>query len=242
MPSNLTARSTSHDSASAIFGILGISFPRPFLSDQGGNGLLEVYVFYKDKGCVHDEIWPSKGRLSGGFTLIELLVVIAIIAVLISLLLPAVQSAREAARRAQCINNLKQLGLATHNYMDANGSMPQGGYFNNNSYSLAWFHGCLIGLTPFFEQNNIYNSFNSSLRYFNDEGQNDTVMAAKISTLYCPSDPQIVEGNGILPTFSTSRVSYKAGLTSYRAICGPWVNPPRGANPAAVPNSVRPSG
>ena len=65
-------------------------------------------------------------RSRSGFTLIELLVVIAIIAVLIALLLPAVQAAREAARRAQCVNNLKQLGLALHNYVSANNTLPPG--------------------------------------------------------------------------------------------------------------------
>src|SRR5664279_3879292 len=92
-----------------------------------------------------------------GFTLIELLVVIAIIAVLIALLLPAVQQAREAARRSQCKNNLKQFGLALHNYHEVNGMFPSGQYFNN-----AGFQYCspVTMLLPYFEQSNLYNSYN----------------------------------------------------------------------------------
>ena len=92
-----------------------------------------------------------------GFTLIELLVVIAIIAVLISLLLPAVQSAREAARRAQCINNLKQLGLAVANYESANGSYPA-------AYGAPPWNGTWGSWSPqamllgYIEQSNIYNA------------------------------------------------------------------------------------
>src|SRR4051812_32414289 len=133
-------------------------------------------------------------RTRRGFTLIELLVVIAIIAVLIALLLPAVQAAREAARRAQCINNLKQIGIAMHNYHDVIGTLPPG------------FRAAVDGtwqmfILPYIEGNPTYNSYNMAGRYLLPDGTKNadgnlryggvaqtTVTGQRFTSLTCPSD------------------------------------------------------
>jgi prepilin-type N-terminal cleavage/methylation domain-containing protein/prepilin-type processing-associated H-X9-DG protein len=134
-----------------------------------------------------------------GFTLIELLVVIAIIAVLIAMLLPAVQSAREAARRAQCTNNLKQIGLAIHNYHSTNDALPPSGssHFLNGQVRNAW--SCKVRILPYMEQQNLFNACNFALDpewsngYGVDAGggweaSNFTARTIRIESFLCPSD------------------------------------------------------
>ncbi|MFO0892299.1 MAG: DUF1559 domain-containing protein [Isosphaeraceae bacterium] len=122
-----------------------------------------------------------------GFTLIELLVVIAIIAVLISLLLPAVQSAREAARRAQCANNLKQIGLALHGYVSAHGAFPPG-RINTHIAGRGNTWGAYAQLLPQLELTQVYNAFNFNLSPDLDPA-NTTGAAIFVASFLCPSDP-----------------------------------------------------
>jgi len=137
-----------------------------------------------------------------GFTLIELLVVIAIIAILIALLLPAVQQAREAARRTQCKSNLKQLGIALHNYNSAHRVFPPnlipGGKPTSGGY-IGYFQGnwgVLAYLTPFLEQTAVYNLLNLESPTYSNSGSawiiadsNNQLAAATLVPLYlCPSD------------------------------------------------------
>lgn len=122
-------------------------------------------------------------RRHAGFTLIELLVVIAIIAILIALLLPAVQQAREAARRIQCRNNLKQLGLALHNYHDVYGMFPPGGTYTRAAVQSAGW-SVQARLLPYIEEANLQGLIDFSRGY----GVQPDVTPVRVATLLCPSE------------------------------------------------------
>jgi len=151
-----------------------------------------------------------------GFTLIELLVVIAIIAVLIALLLPAVQAAREAARRAQCTNNLKQIGLALHNYNSSVGAFPYGA----NTYNIVTGGNWVLMILPQMEQGALYNSYNFSLetvpRIYNTPA-NTTIQTTVVNSLICPSDPQSnkpirSDRQELAPTYSAMALWYAGNM------------------------------
>jgi prepilin-type processing-associated H-X9-DG protein len=160
--------------------------------------------------------------------LIELLVVIAIIAVLIGLLLPAVQSAREAARRAQCVNNLKQIALAAHSYLDVTGALPQGIPFQvdaNNPAGTAFGqvltnHSVFASMLPQLEQQAAFNLINFSISIGN--AQNFTVLGIGISTLWCPSDFKVAETVTLPDGWGLDPGSATIHFTSYAGNAGTW--------------------
>jgi prepilin-type N-terminal cleavage/methylation domain-containing protein/prepilin-type processing-associated H-X9-DG protein len=132
---------------------------------------------------------PDRERL--GFTLIELLVVISIIAVLIALLLPAVQAAREAARRTQCVNNLKQLGLAVQSYISAVGALPPTSIHNPTPGGDLGYLGMKPRILLFIDQVALYNSVNFLLASEAPHGENDTPLMTQVGAFLCPSDPNV---------------------------------------------------
>jgi prepilin-type N-terminal cleavage/methylation domain-containing protein/prepilin-type processing-associated H-X9-DG protein len=155
----------------------------------------------------------SKIATRRGFTLIELLVVIAIIALLIALLLPAVQAAREAARRIQCTNNLKQIGLAMHNYESAIEGFPpsmcSAGYANTVTWINGW--SAMARILPYSEQGNLYNTANFAL--WKEDVQNTTTIMQTVGLLICPSEIQ--------PQVSTHGYGL-SGVTNYGVNQGDW--------------------
>lgn len=154
-------------------------------------------MFISRSSHTPNRVKPARLLKRSAFTLVELLVVIAIIGILVGLLLPAVQAAREAARRMQCSNNMRQLGIAVHNYESAYKRLPSGWVDNRGTGEPGW--GWAAALLPYMEGTNVHNSINFSLAI--EEDVHADARVAVVSTFICPSDVggplfEIGEGDG----------------------------------------------
>ena len=194
---------------------------------------------------------PARSGRARGFTLIELLVVIAIIAVLIALLLPAVQAAREAARRAQCTNNLKQIGLAALNYHSATNALPPGDMFHTGSnWNLngiqangvtEWTYGWAHTILPMMEQAPLYNSFNLSFAWLDPSSAqfgviNSTSGNTQVSTYLCPSEDQQIKP--LFPLGALNYVGNIGGPGMIQSFSGTMLSPSWGCRYWASTTSV----
>ncbi len=175
-----------------------------------------------------------------GFTLIELLVVIAIIAVLIALLLPAVQAARESARRIQCTNNLKQMGLGLHNYESVAGAFPPSNVVQGTANTVTWRGGFSVHarVLPFMEQGVAFNSINFIFSHL--DATNTSVVTLAMATFVCPSD---INKDARTPFPPFTGINATASVTSYGVNAGDWFvwngfNGPDARN-AFMPNRSR---
>lgn len=174
--------------------------------------LLPIKEMKMTRFSVRKESNPRRG----GFTLIELLVVIAIIAVLIALLLPAVQQAREAARRTQCKNNLKQIGLGFHNFEGTYGYLPCSIRPSATGAASVRF-SVLTSLLPYFDQAPLYNQYNQNINW--SVGTNVPLGQTKINGFVCPSDPVGGQLDGI-PDVPASWAQNTAAASDYSPVYG----------------------